>query len=157
MNKPLTPHGPGFSFVDGFTPGGTGGGTAWKYLAPESPFFADHFPGAPVMPAVLLAECAAQAAGTVWMHASGHEPGTPLFLASIERFRVKSGVAPGATVRTEVETMRQMGKLAQFEVHCFVDDAEVAAGHLVLSMDNHSASDRSEKADRAPSQSPTAP
>jgi 3-hydroxyacyl-[acyl-carrier-protein] dehydratase len=157
VNKPLTPHGPGFSFVDGFTPAGSGSGTAWKHLAPESPFFADHFPGAPVMPAVLLAECAAQAAGTVWMHASGHNPGTPLFLASIERFRVKSGVAPGSTVRTEVTTGRQMGQLAQFEVHCFVGDEEVAAGHLVLSMDNHPAGDRSDKADRVNAPDPAAP
>lgn len=133
MNAPLTPHGAGFSFIDRFVSGGAGAGTAWKFLAPESPFFADHFPGRPIMPAVLLAECAAQAAGTVWMHGAGREPGTPLFLASIDRFRVKSAVMPGATVRTEVRLIREMGALALFDVCCFVDEEEVAAGQLVLS------------------------
>lgn len=140
MNKTLTPHGPGFSFIDRFVSKGTGAGTAWKFLGPESPFFADHFPGNPVMPAVLLAECAAQAAGTVWMHGAGREPGTPLFLASIDRFRVKSAVMPGSIVRTEVQMIREMGALALFAVHCFVEEAEVAAGQLVLSTNTQSAS-----------------
>ena len=139
MNIPLTPHGPGFSFIDRFVTEQTGRGTAWKFLAPESPFFADHFPGKPLMPAVLLAECAAQAAGTVWMHGAGKDRRSPLFLASIDRFRLKSGVGPGSTVRTEVETVREMGSLAQFSVRCFVGEEEVASGQLVLSMESQSA------------------
>jgi len=133
MTRPLTPHGPGFSFVDRFVSSGPGCGTAWKFLSPESPFFADHFPGNPVMPAVLLAECAAQAAGTAWMHGSGRAPETPLFLASIDRFRVKSAVGPGRTLQTEVALTREMGPLAQFAVRCLVEGTEVAAGQLVLS------------------------
>lgn len=150
MSEPLTPHGPGFSFIDRFAPAGRDAGTAWKFLAPESPFFADHFPGNPVMPAVLLAECAAQAAGTVWMHGRGCERGTPLFLASIDRFRVKSAVAPGSTVRTEVQIVKQMGPLAQFAVRCFVGDAEVAGGQLVLRMPGESGDDRADKNERTP-------
>lgn len=141
MTNPLTPHGPGFSFVDRFVSSGPGCGTAWKFLAPESPFFADHFPGNPVMPAVLLAECAAQAAGTAWMHGSGRAPETPLFLASIDRFRVKSAVGPGSTLQTEVALTREMGPLAQFAVRCLVDGTEVAAGQLVLSAHSQSADD----------------
>ena len=139
MKTPLTPHGPGFSFIDRFVSGQTGTGTAWKFLAPESPFFADHFPGKPLMPAVLLAECAAQAAGTVWMHGLGRDQRAPLFLASIDRFRLKSAVGPGTTVRTEVETVREMGSLAQFSVLCFVGEEEVASGQLVLSMESQPA------------------
>lgn len=136
MNQPLTPHGPGFRFVDRYVPAGKGTGTAWKFLAPESSFFEDHFPGQPIMPAVLLAECAAQAAGTAWMHGSECARDTLLFLASIDRFRLKSAVKPGATVRTEVAMVREMGALAQFAVSCLVDGKEVAAGQLVLSRES---------------------
>jgi len=134
MSESLTPHGPGFRFIDRFELTSKGGGIAWKFLDPESPFFADHFPGRPMMPAVLLTECAAQAAGTAWMYGSHCEPGTFLFLASIDRFRIRNVVAPGATVRTEVEMMREMGTLAQFSVRCVVDEMVVAEGHLTLSL-----------------------
>jgi 3-hydroxyacyl-[acyl-carrier-protein] dehydratase len=150
MTKPLTPHGPGFSFVDRFVAAGPGSGTAWKFLAPESPFFADHFPGNPVMPAVLLAECAAQAAGTAWMHGADRAPGTPLFLASIDRFRVKNSVGPGRTVQTEVTLIREMGPLAQFAVRCLVEETEVAAGQLVLSVHSRPADDETPQSGTQP-------
>lgn len=133
MTAPLTPHGPGFRFLDRFEPSENGGGTAWKFLPPESPYFADHFPGAPILPAVLLAECAAQGAGAAWMHGTPRDPEAPLFLASIERFRVKQAVAPGATVRTEIERVREMGTLGLFAVRCFVGETLVAEGQLTLS------------------------
>ena len=70
----LTPHGPGFSFLDSFEilePGKRGRGRKW--LNPKLAFFADHFPGNPLMPGVLLVECAAQAAGAA--HSTSNTPG----------------------------------------------------------------------------------
>ena len=40
-------------------------GIGWKHLDGSEAFFADHFPGMPLLPAVLLIECAAQAAGVL--------------------------------------------------------------------------------------------
>src|SRR5260221_13185985 len=60
----LTPHGPGFSFLDSFEITVAGReGLGRKWLDPRLPFFADHFPGRPLMPGVLLIECGAQTAG----------------------------------------------------------------------------------------------
>ena len=53
-NQPLTPHGPGFRFIDRFEKIGPAEGMGWKFLDPSAGFFTDHFPGNPLMPAVLV-------------------------------------------------------------------------------------------------------
>src|ERR1039457_2659280 len=76
----LTPHGPGFSFIDSFEIiESQKRGRGRKWLDPAAPFFADHFPGNPLMPGVLLIECAAQAAGVLWQPSGG------AFLAAVSQ------------------------------------------------------------------------
>ena len=132
MNQPLTPHGPGFRFVDTFERTGSVSGQAWFSLDPASPYFADHFPGNPIVPAVLLAECAAQSAGILWMQDS-QKLDTPVFLASIDQFRIVGSVRPGDTLTTRVELLKELGALAQFEAECFVNQQLVARGRFMLS------------------------
>ena len=130
----LTPHGPGFSFLDSFTvtvAGKEGRGTKW--LDPALPFFADHFPGEPLMPGVLLIECAAQAAGGLW--ASILAEGSPVrfSLAQVVQFKMQHPVKPGDIVETEVLLDNVLGSLAQFSTTLHVGSIEVARGRLVLS------------------------
>ena len=129
---PLTPHGPGFRFVERFEPRGATQATGWLTLDPALPFFADHFPGRPLMPAVLLVECAAQTAGVLWMKDNA-EPRTPLFLAGIDQFRILGPVAPGATLETRVTLVKEFGALAQFEAESFVGPRAVARGRFMMS------------------------
>ncbi len=132
MSPPLTPHGPGFRFVDSFARNEANRGTGWKALDPSLPFFADHFPGRPLMPAVLLVECAAQAAGVLWMQETSN-PETPLFLAGIDQFRVLGAVVPGDTLETRVTLVKEFGALAQFEAECLVQERIVARGRFMMS------------------------
>jgi 3-hydroxyacyl-[acyl-carrier-protein] dehydratase len=130
----LTPHGPGFSFLDSFTVtvgGREGVGRVW--LDPAFPFFADHFPGQPLMPGVLLIECAAQAAGALL--ASVLAPNEPLHfaLAQVAQFKLQHSVSPGETVETHVVLDKIFARLAQFDVSLQVAGTEVARGRLVLS------------------------
>lgn len=130
----LTPHGPGFSFVDVLEisePGKRARGRKW--LDPASVFFADHFPGNPLMPGVLLVECAAQTAGALWMQTRQAEAGTPLFLAAVQQFRFLKAVWPGQTLETEVTLEKDFGALAQFDTVVRVETAIVAQGKVVLS------------------------
>jgi 3-hydroxyacyl-[acyl-carrier-protein] dehydratase len=130
----LTPHGSGFSFLDEFAvtePGKRGTGRKW--LDPALPFFADHFPGEPLMPAVLLAEAAAQAAGALWASTLAAEAPKRFALAQIVQFKVLAPVRPGATVETDVVLDQVLGGLAQFSITLRVGAEEVARGRLVLS------------------------
>jgi 3-hydroxyacyl-[acyl-carrier-protein] dehydratase len=128
----LTPHGPGFSFLDAFeitVAGKEGHGLKW--LDPDLPFFEDHFPGEPLMPGVLLIECAAQAAGALW--ASIHADAPARFaLAQVVQFKIQQPVSPGETVETDVVLENEFGALAQFGVTLRAGPVEIARGRLVL-------------------------
>ena len=128
----LTPHGPGFRFVDRFERTGPAHGSGWKFLQGTEAFFADHFPGNPLMPAVLLVECAAQTAGVLMM--DGREEGnSPLFLASIDQFRIIAPVFPGDTILTRITLLKDFDPLVKCDAECFVSEKLVARGRLVLS------------------------
>jgi 3-hydroxyacyl-[acyl-carrier-protein] dehydratase len=129
----LTPHGPGFSFLDSFdliTPGKQGRGTKW--LDPKLSFFADHFPGRPLMPGVLLIECAAQTAGALWASILADAAPPAFILAQVLQFKIQQPVAPGSTLETIVMLENTLNSLAQFNVTLHVAETEVARGRLVL-------------------------
>lgn len=132
MNS-LTPHGKGFSFLDTFEITGDrrrGRGTKW--LDPKLPFFADHFPGKPLMPAVLLIECAAQTAGALWASVQGTKAPAHFVLAQVLQFKILRSVLPEEKIETEVALETSFGNLAQFEVVLSVNQLEVARGKIVL-------------------------
>ena len=130
----LTPHGPGFSFLDAFdviVAGREGRGRKW--LDPNFSFFADHFPGEPLMPGVLLIECAAQTAGALWASTLVANAPAHFILAQVVQFKIQQPVKPDETVETEVVLEKLFGALAQFEVVLRVNQSEIARGRLVLS------------------------
>lgn len=116
----LTPHGPGFSFIDVVEPlpGEPPRLRATKWLDPAMPFFADHFPDRPLMPGVLIIEMAAQTAGALWGRLSGGTTTAPVAfsLAQVMDFRLRHPALPGDTLACEVELDRDFGSLAQFLV-----------------------------------------
>ncbi len=130
----LTPHGPGFSFLDtfGVTVAGREG-LGRKWLDPALPFFADHFPGRALMPGVLLIECAAQTAGALWASTLEAKAPAHFVLAQVMQFKLQQPVMPGETVETEVTLEKSFGPLAQFAVTLRVGPVEVARGQVVLS------------------------
>lgn len=131
MNKPLTPHGPGFRFLDSFERVETKGIGTWR-LNPEFWFFKDHFPGNPIAPAALLMEFAAQTAGALWMQGTGAE-GAALFVASIDAMRIQSAALPGETLIATSTLVRELGPLAQFEFEITSGPRAIARGRITLS------------------------
>ena len=107
-------------------------GRGTKWLDPKLPFFTDHFPGQPLMPAVLLIECAAQTAGALWASLQGPQAPAHFVLAQVLQFKILRSVLPGEKIETEVSLKTSFGNLAQFEVVLSVNQLEVARGKLVL-------------------------
>lgn len=132
----LTPHGKSFSFLDTFDlTDAPSQGVGTKWLDPALPFFADHFPGKPLMPAVLLIECGAQAAGALWGSIQGAEAPVRFVLAQVLQFKIQRSVFPGEKIETKVTLEKSLGKLAQFEVVLSVNQLNVARGKIMLGVD----------------------
>ncbi|MBX7157033.1 MAG: hypothetical protein K1X66_01410 [Verrucomicrobiae bacterium] len=137
MNS-LTPHGPGFSFVDSFVLDDSQKQlTAKKWLDPKLSFFADHFPEKPLMPGVLLVECAAQAAGILWSAQQKLNQPAPYALAQVLPFRFIQPVFPNQILLIEVKLEKDFGALAQFQITLKVETQVVAEGRLILSASLH--------------------
>jgi 3-hydroxyacyl-[acyl-carrier-protein] dehydratase len=134
----LTPHGPGFSFIDAIelVADDPPRLRATKYLDPALPFFADHFPQRPVMPGVLIIEMAAQAAGALLgrRSTSAAEPKVAFSLVQVMDFRLRHPALPGDTLVCEVEMEREFGSLAHFAATLRLAgrDDIVAQGKIIL-------------------------
>ena len=121
------PHGPGFRFVSKVTevvPGKSAKGV-WELKGDEA-FFADHFPGNPIVPGVLLTESMAQLAG---MCAGGE--GKSGMIVHID-LRFESPVKPPASIELSAMITSTMGALLQCDVQASVAGVVAARGSITL-------------------------
>jgi 3-hydroxyacyl-[acyl-carrier-protein] dehydratase len=122
------PHREPFLFVERIVahePGESAEGV--KVFAPETPFFAGHFPGEPIVPGVILAEALAQVAGL----AAG-QPGRSFRLSALKAMKFPGAARPGEEVRLLARKSAAMGGLWQFECRATVGERVVAEGVVVL-------------------------
>lgn len=105
---------------------------ATKNLTGSEDFFAGHFPGAPVMPGVLLMESLAQAAG-IWLLRASPDPGrVEIQVVGIDEAKFRRPVTPGDQLRLEVRLLHRRGSLCRFRGEVRAGEHRVAEARLLL-------------------------
>jgi 3-hydroxyacyl-[acyl-carrier-protein] dehydratase len=98
-----------------------------KNVTINEPFFPGHFPGAPVMPGVMMIEAMAQTAAVLVVETMGREmEGKLVYFMSVEDARFRRPVGPGDQLRIEVERRHSRGRVWKFNGACKVGGAVVA-------------------------------
>jgi 3-hydroxyacyl-[acyl-carrier-protein] dehydratase len=95
-------------------------------------FFQGHFPGVPIMPAVLVVEALAQV-GAVALLSQPENKGKIGLFAGMDEVRFRKPVYPGDTLRLEVTLDRVRGNFGKGTAKAYVDD-EVATEAALLFM-----------------------
>jgi 3-hydroxyacyl-[acyl-carrier-protein] dehydratase len=128
------PHGPEFRFIDALdalVPGQSG--AARYLLRGDEAFLAGHFPGAPLMPGVLLVEAVAQLGGVVAQSDPVIPPLRELRLAAIHGAKITGSAVPGETLLVHASVLGRMGVLVQIEGRVLVGPKLVLTTKLTLS------------------------
>jgi 3-hydroxyacyl-[acyl-carrier-protein] dehydratase len=113
-----------------------------RFADPRDWFFRGHFPGTPVIPAIVLVELLAQTGGLAAASATANAPGAdardaplaPLALrvAAFGAFKFPRGAGPGVTLEATARVAGRMGGLYKIEGEVTADGVLVATGSLTL-------------------------
>jgi 3-hydroxyacyl-[acyl-carrier-protein] dehydratase len=118
------PHRPPFLMID----------RAENYVASQSlvgvkcvtinePFFVGHFPGAPVMPGVLIIEAMAQTGGLLMSKSWDADPtGKIILFMSVDNCRFRHPVRPGDVLRLDVKVLRSRANVVKFAGRALVGE-----------------------------------
>ena len=121
-----------FVLVDRILEHDAAGLVATKNVTGSEDFFQGHFPGAPVMPGVLLMESLAQAAG-IWLLEKAADPsGLEVHVVGIDEAKFRRPAVPGDQLRLEVRVLHQRGALYRIRGEILCAGTRVAEGRLLL-------------------------
>jgi UDP-N-acetylglucosamine acyltransferase len=105
---------------------------AIKNVTGSEEFFEGHFPGAPVMPGVLLMEGLAQAAG-IWLLKDAPDPRRlEVHLVGIDDAKFRRPAVPGDQLRLEVRVLHRRGTLCRMRGEVRSGEHRVAEANLLL-------------------------
>ena len=104
---------------------------AVKQVRADEPHFAGHFPGAPVMPGVLIIEALAQAGALLLFREVADRDSKLVFFAGIDQARFRQPVFPGDRLRLEVEALSLSSTRSKMVGKAYVGDRLVAEARLM--------------------------
>lgn len=106
-----------------------------KNVTFNEPFFPGHFPGAPVMPGVLIIEAMAQTGGILAITAQGYAGQNKLvYFMGIDQARFRKPVVPGDQLILECRVLKLKSRVCQMEAKALVGGELVAEAILLSSV-----------------------
>lgn len=104
-----------------------------KNVTANEAFFQGHFPGNPIMPAVLIIEAMAQIGGLLMLFEPEHR-GKLVYFTGIDKARFRKVVLPGDQLRLETVPVKIRQKTGLMEGRIWVDDKLVAEATMMFSL-----------------------
>lgn len=105
-----------------------------KNVTANEQFFQGHFPGAPVMPGVLIIEAMAQCAAVLFLRDIPERDSKLFLFGGVDRARFRKPVFPGDQLRLECEVIQRRASTVKLRCTASVDGSVVAEAGLLSVM-----------------------
>ena len=105
-----------------------------KNVTINEPFFVGHFPGHPIMPAVLILEAMAQVGGLLLLNSVDDPTEKLMYFMGIDGARFRKPVTPGDQLRFRITLLKLKSGTSKMRGEAFVDDQLVAEAELLATL-----------------------
>jgi len=105
--------------------------TALKNVSAAEEYLADHFPGFPILPGVMMLETLVQAARRL-VQARDDAPANPLVVTEARNVKYAAMVKPGQALRVDVTLRKQQGDAWSFQGTGTVEDKTAVQARFTL-------------------------
>jgi beta-hydroxyacyl-ACP dehydratase FabZ len=105
-----------------------------KNVTANEPFFQGHFPGAPVMPGVLIVEAMAQCSAVLILRDIPDRDEKLFLFGGVDKARFRRPVVPGDQLRMECEVLQRRSNTIKVKGTATVDGNVVAEAEMLSIM-----------------------
>jgi len=107
---------------------------AIKNVSFNEQFFQGHFPGAPVMPGVLIIEALAQTGAILLLHDMPDRRSKLVYFTGIDRARFRHTVGPGDQLTLTLEVLKLRPKICKMKGTAEVDGRLAAEAEILCAL-----------------------